>query len=104
VPQNKQISKRTEPKKGSKMDLKNGSKNPAKEIWLKSRPKGQKTPEMVSQRRSIYLYRVANLQLTTSFNFILVRKCPQCERSEPLFPNNHFLNFLLFSNFHPLPQ
>jgi hypothetical protein len=93
VPQNKQISKRTEPKKGSKMDLKNGSKNPAKEIWLKSRPKGQKTPEMVSQRRSIYLYRVANLQLTTSFNFILFLKCPECERSEPLFPNNHLLNF-----------
>jgi hypothetical protein len=26
------------------------------------------------------------------FNFIHFRKCPQCERSEPLFPNNLFLN------------
>jgi hypothetical protein len=36
VPQNKQIMKPAKAKKGSKMDLKNGSKNPPKEIWLKS--------------------------------------------------------------------
>ena len=33
------------------------------------------------------------------FNFILFLKFPQCERSEPLFPLNFFLNFAVLFNF-----
>jgi hypothetical protein len=34
-----------------------------------------------------------------SSNFIQFLKFPQCERSEPLFPNNHLLNFRLVLQF-----
>jgi hypothetical protein len=48
--------------------------------------------------------------MKSSFNFIHFLNFPECERSEPLFPNNLLLNFAVhfnfvgFLNFRRLPQ
>ena len=49
----------------------------------------------------VYLTEIAFFlkNLTDSLNFIQFLKFPQCERSEPLFPNNHLLNFRLLLQF-----
>jgi hypothetical protein len=82
---------------GSKMGSKMGSKT------------GPKTGPKSGQKLVRYIYKYytvvkdflkevfGNIGLISyaSSNFIQFRKCPPCERSEPLFPNNLSLNFRL---------
>jgi hypothetical protein len=58
-------------------------------------PKTTESPSYIIFKLLVYLTEIAFFlkNLTDSFNFILVLKFPQCERSEPLFPNNLLLNF-----------
>jgi hypothetical protein len=63
----------------------------------RSPKRGEKSTEKRGPKRALKI--PPKCPMTSSsifvsfFNFILFLKCPQCERSEPLFPNNLLLNF-----------
>jgi hypothetical protein len=72
----------------------------------RSPKRGEKSTEKRSPKKGTKI--PPRCPLKSSFNFmsffnlIQFRKGPPCERSEPLFPNNHLLNFPTFIQFSSL--
>jgi hypothetical protein len=66
------------------MDLKNGTKNRGQ--------KSAKNRKVVKDFLKEVFGNIGSISYASS-NFIHFRKCPECERSEPLFPLNFVLQF-----------